>query len=228
MAGETVITVVGNLTADPELRTTGNGGTVVNFTIASTPRTYNRNTGQWDDGDALFMRCSCWDSQYTTMASNIAQTLTKGMRVIAQGNLVQRSYQTQNGESRTVVELRVTEIGPSLSRATAQVNRISSAGAGSGAGNGYQGGRGFNGGYQGGGAGAPNYANGAGSSYAQQGGYAPAAPVQAAPAAQTAPAAAPQSAPAPSTDPWGADDSDSSFGGSSDFGGSFDPQDIEF
>ena len=132
MAGETVITVVGNLTADPELRTTGNGSRVVNFTIASTPRTYNRSTGQFEDGEALFMRCSCWDSQYTTMASNIAQSLTKGMRVIAQGNLVQRSYQTQQGESRTVVELRVTDIGPSLLRATASVNRISSGAGNSG------------------------------------------------------------------------------------------------
>lgn len=194
MAGETVITVVGNLTADPELRTTSNGGKVVNFTIASTPRAYNRNTGQFEDGDALFMRCSCWDSQYTTMASNIAQSLTKGMRVIAQGNLVQRSYQTQQGESRTVVELRVSDIGPSLSRATASVNRISN---GNNGGN-YSANRGS---FQGGAAAAPNYANGAG---AQANANFSAAS-------------------APSTDPWSAsDDGASSFGGSSDFGSSAD------
>ncbi|TCD54150.1 single-stranded DNA-binding protein [Alloscardovia theropitheci] len=195
MAGETVITVVGNLTADPELRTTSNGGKVVNFTIASTPRTYNRNTGQFEDGDALFMRCSCWDSQYTTMASNIAQSLTKGMRVIAQGNLVQRSYQTQQGESRTVVELRITEIGPSLSRATASVNRISSGNSGSN-GN-YSSNRG---GFQGANA-APNYANGAGANAAN---------------------ANYNAAAAPSTDPWSASDDSSAFGGSSDFGSSAD------
>ena len=151
MAGETPITIVGNLTADPELRTTGNGGTVVNFTIASTPRTYNRNSGQWEDGDALFLRCSCWDSQYSPMATNISQSLSKGMRVIAQGNLTQRSYQTQSGESRTVVELRVNEIGPALSRNTAQVQRnASSSGFSGGSSNsgGFSGGN--RGGYQGG------------------------------------------------------------------------------
>lgn len=155
MAGETLITVVGNLTADPELRTTGNGSTVVNFTVASTPRSFNRNSGQWEDGDSLFMRCSCWDSQYTTMASNIASSLTKGMRVIVQGNLTQRSYQTREGETRTIVELRVSEVGPALSRATAQVNRVASTG-------GFQGNQGgFAGatsqGYQP--ASAPNYSN---------------------------------------------------------------------
>ena len=147
MAGETPITIVGNLTADPELRTTGNGGTVVNFTIASTPRTYNRNSGQWEDGDALFLRCSCWDSQYSPMATNISQSLSKGMRVIAQGNLTQRSYQTQSGESRTVVELRVNEIGPALSRNTAQVQRNASSGGFSGGSSNSGGNRG---GYQGG------------------------------------------------------------------------------
>lgn len=147
MAGETPITIVGNLTADPELRTTGNGGTVVNFTIASTPRTYNRNSGQWEDGDALFLRCSCWDSQYSPMATNISQSLSKGMRVIAQGNLTQRSYQTQSGESRTVVELRVNEIGPALSRNTAQVQRNASSSGFSGGSSNSGGNRG---GYQGG------------------------------------------------------------------------------
>ncbi|MEF2736708.1 MAG: single-stranded DNA-binding protein [Bifidobacterium choerinum] len=123
MAGETIITVVGNLTRDPELRTVGSGSTVVNFTIASSTRTFNRNTNQWEDGDTLFMNCSAWDSQHTALASNIAHSLSKGMSVIAQGRLTQRSYQAQDGSQRTVVELRVEDIGPSLRRATAQVNR---------------------------------------------------------------------------------------------------------
>ena len=137
MAGETIITVVGNLTRDPELRTVGNGSTVVNFTIASSTRTFNRNTNQWDDGDTLFLNCSAWDSARTSMATNIANSLSKGMRVIAQGRLTQRSYQAQDGSQRSVVELRVDEIGPALSRATAQVTRQTSSG--------------FNGGQQGGG-----------------------------------------------------------------------------
>lgn len=116
MAGETIITVVGNLTRDPELRTVGNGSTVVNFTIASSTRTFNRNTNQWDDGDTLFLNCSAWDSARTSMATNIANSLSKGMRVIAQGRLTQRSYQAQDGSQRSVVELRVDEIGPALSR----------------------------------------------------------------------------------------------------------------
>lgn len=121
MSNETVITMVGNLTADPELRTTSNGGTVVNFTIASTVRVFNRNSQQWEDGDALFLRCSAWDSQYSRLASNIQASLAKGMRVIAQGSLVQRSYKDREGNNRTVVELKVSEIGPALSKATAQV-----------------------------------------------------------------------------------------------------------
>ena len=124
MAGETIITVVGNLTADPELRTTGNGASVASFTIASTARTYNRNTGQFEDGNALFMRCSAWRD----LAEHCASTLSKGMRVIAQGRLQQRSYQAQDGTNRTVVELQVDEIGPSLRYATAQVSRISHQG----------------------------------------------------------------------------------------------------
>lgn len=123
MAGDTYITVVGNLTADPEVRTTSNGGTVVNLTIASTPRQYDRNTGQWVDGDALFLRCSAWDTQYHPTASNIQSSLAKGMRVIAQGRLVQRSYQDRDGNNRTVVEMRLDEIGPALTRNTAQVTR---------------------------------------------------------------------------------------------------------
>ena len=123
MAGDTYITVVGNLTADPEVRTTSNGGTVVNLTIASTPRQFDRNTNQWEDGETLFLRCSAWDTQYHPTASNIKASLSKGMRVIAQGRLVQRSYQDRDGNNRTVVELRLDEIGPALTRNTAQVTR---------------------------------------------------------------------------------------------------------
>jgi len=119
LAGETVITVIGNLTADPELRWTGNGAAVADFTIASTPRTYDRNSGEWKDGESLFLRCSVWRNA----AENVAESLRKGMRVIAQGRLVQRSYETKEGERRTVVELQVDEIGPSLRSARAQVTR---------------------------------------------------------------------------------------------------------
>ena len=121
MAGDTYLTVVGNLTADPVLRTTPNGGTVVDLTIASTPRQYDRNTSQWVDGEALFMRCSAWDSTYSPMASNIQASLAKGMRVIAHGRLVQRSYQDREGNNRTTLELHLDEIGPALTRNTAQV-----------------------------------------------------------------------------------------------------------
>ena len=208
MAGETIITVVGNLTADPELRTTGNGASVASFTIASTARTYNRNTGQFEDGNALFMRCSAWRD----LAEHCASTLSKGMRVIAQGRLQQRSYQAQDGSNRTVIEMTIDEIGPSLRYATAQVTRTSSgngqggfAGRGNGGNGGFNagqgngggfGGNGFSGGYQGGASAAGN-------------------------AGQSA---------APATDPWGtsgdAGSSFGSFGGSSDFGG--DSQEPEF
>ena len=120
MAGETVITIVGNLTADPELRTTSSGASVCSFTIASTPRTYNRQSGQFEDGQALFLRCSAWRD----LANHCAQSLAKGMRVIAQGRLQQRSYQAKDGSNRTVIELQVDEIGPSLKYATAQVHRV--------------------------------------------------------------------------------------------------------
>ena len=119
MAGDTVITVIGNLTADPELRWTQSGAAVADFTVASTPRTYDRNAGEWRDGDTLFMRCSVWRDT----AENVAESLRKGMRVIVQGRLTQRSYDTQQGERRTVVELQVDEVGPSLRRARAQVTR---------------------------------------------------------------------------------------------------------
>lgn len=143
MAGETVITIIGNLTADPEIRTTGSGASVASFTIASTPRSWNRNSNQFEDGQALFMRCSAWRD----MAEHCANSLAKGMRVIAQGRLQQRSYQANDGSNRTVIELQVDEIGPSLRYATAQVHRVQH-----GNGGGYQGGgSGFAGGQQQGG-----------------------------------------------------------------------------
>ncbi len=120
MANDTVITVIGNLTADPELRIINTGQQVVNFTIASTPSRFDRATNQWVEDSPLFMRCSAW----ADLASHIAASLTKGMRVLAQGRLVQRSYTTQTGENRQIVELRVDDIGPSLRYATAQVTRI--------------------------------------------------------------------------------------------------------
>lgn len=126
MAGETILTVVGNLTADPELRYTQNGLPVVNFTVASTARNFDKASGEWKDGEALFMRCSAWRE----FAEHIAGSLTKGMRVVATGRLRQRSYETREGEKRTSIELEVEEIGPSLRYATAQVTR---AARGSGA-----------------------------------------------------------------------------------------------
>jgi single-strand DNA-binding protein len=119
MAGDTIITVVGNLTADPELRFTPSGAAVASFTIASTPRTFDRNANEWKDGEALFLRCSIWRQA----AENVAESLTRGMRVVAQGRLKQRSYETREGEKRTVIELEVDEIGPSLRYASAKVNR---------------------------------------------------------------------------------------------------------
>ena len=126
MAGETIITVVGNLTADPELRYTQNGLPVANFTIASTPRTFDRQANEWKDGEALFLRASVWRE----FAEHVAGSLTKGMRVIASGRLRQRSYQDKEGQNRTAIELEVDEIGPSLRYATAQVTRAASNGGG--------------------------------------------------------------------------------------------------
>lgn len=126
MAGETIITVVGNLTAEPETRTTSKGDAVCNFSIAATPRQYNSQSGQWEDGQALFMRCTVWRD----MAEHCAQTLHKGMRVIAQGRLQQRTYQAKDGTNRTIMEMQVDEIGPSLRYATAQVARIQHANGG--------------------------------------------------------------------------------------------------
>jgi single-strand DNA-binding protein len=132
MAGETVITVVGNLTADPELRYTQNGLAVANFTIASTPRTFDRASNDWKDGEALFLRASVWRD----FAEHVAGSLTKGSRVIATGRLKQRSYETKEGEKRTTIELEVDEIGPSLRYATAQVTRASGGSSGGGNGGG--------------------------------------------------------------------------------------------
>lgn len=132
MAGETVITVVGNLTDDPELRFTSSGAAVANFTVASTPRFFDKNTNDWKDGDALFLRCSIWRQA----AENVAETLTKGARVIVQGRLKQRSYETREGEKRTVYELDVDEVGPSLKYATAKVVKVTRGGGGGGFGGG--------------------------------------------------------------------------------------------
>jgi single-strand DNA-binding protein len=131
VAGETVITVVGNLTADPELRFTPSGAAVASFTVASTPRTFDRQSNEWKDGDALFLRCSIWRQA----AENVAESLTRGARVVVTGRLKQRSFETREGEKRTVIELDVDEVGPSLRYATAKVNRTqrgSSTGGGFG------------------------------------------------------------------------------------------------
>ena len=128
MAGDTVITVVGNLTADPELRFTPSGAAVANFTVASTPRSFDRQSNEWKDGDTLFMRCSVWREA----AENVAESLTKGTRVIVQGRLVQRSYETREGEKRSVVELQVDEVGPSLRYASAKLTRTQRGGGGFG------------------------------------------------------------------------------------------------
>ena len=133
MAGETVITVIGNLTSDPELRFTPSGAAVASFTVASTPRTLDKATNEWKDGEALFLRCSIWRQA----AENVAESLQKGMRVIVQGRLQQRSYETKEGEKRTVIELQVDEIGPSLKYATAKVNRTTRGGGPSGSGGGF-------------------------------------------------------------------------------------------
>jgi single-strand DNA-binding protein len=126
MAGDTIITLCGNLTSDPELRFTTSGAAVANFTVASTPRTFNRATSEWEDGEALFMRCTIWKQA----AENVAESLTRGARVVVQGRLQQRSFQTQEGEKRTVMELTVDEIGPSLRYATAEVTKNAKNGSG--------------------------------------------------------------------------------------------------
>ena len=168
MAGETPITLVGNLTADPELRFTPSGAAVANFTVASTPRTFDRQSNEWRDGDAMFLNCAVWRQA----AENVAESLQKGMRVIVQGRLKSRSYETREGEKRTVFEVDVDEIGPALRYATAKVTRTTSGGGGGQGGGGYGGGGGaarpsggggggYGGGNAGGGGGEDPWATGA-------------------------------------------------------------------
>ena len=164
MAGETTITVIGNLTNDPELRFTPSGSAVANFTIASTPRTFDRQSNEWKDGETLFLRASVWREA----AENVAESLTKGMRVIVSGRLKSRSYETKEGEKRTVIELEVDEIGPSLSYANAKVNRTQRSGGQGGQG-------GFGGGNSGGGFGGGQGASQGGNTGGTWGGNQPAA-----------------------------------------------------
>ena len=198
MAGDTVITVIGNLTADPELRFTPSGAAVANFTVASTPRTFDRQSNEWKDGETLFLRCSVWREA----AENVAESLQKGMRVIVQGRLKSRSYETKEGERRTVTELDVDEVGPSLRYASAKVNRNARSGgqgggsgfgqqAGAPSGGGFGGDSGFGGGQQAGGFGGGRGGGGR----------------------QSAPQAAPQN------DPWS-----QSSGGNYDWGGGQDDE----
>jgi single-strand DNA-binding protein len=154
MAGETTITVIGNLTDDPELRFTPSGAAVAKFRVASTPRTLDRNSGEWKDGEPLFLQCNVWRQ----VAENVAESLHRGARVIVSGRLRQRTYETREGEKRTVMELEVDEIGPSLRYATAKVQKMSRSGGGSG------------GGFGGGGGGGNNSNNTGGAP--SQGGYA--------------------------------------------------------
>lgn len=136
MANDTTTTVIGNLTSDPELRFTPSGAPVANFTLASTPRTFDKNSNEWKDGETLFLRSSVWRDA----AENVAESLTKGMRVIAEGRLKSRSYETKEGEKRTVIEFEIDEIGPSMKYATAKVNRTQRSGNGGNGGNGNWGG----------------------------------------------------------------------------------------
>ncbi|RLZ03794.1 single-stranded DNA-binding protein [Kocuria tytonicola] len=171
MAGDTVITVIGNLTADPELRFTPSGAAVANFTVASTPRAFDRQSNEWKDQETLFMRCSVWREA----AENVAESLTKGTRVIVQGRLKARSYETKEGERRTSTELEVDEIGPSMKYATAKINRNSRGGGNSsyGGNQGFGGGQGGSGVNQGGGQGGFNDSQGGGfgGNQSSQGGF---------------------------------------------------------
>lgn len=160
--GDTPITVVGNLVADPELRFTPTGLAVANFRIASTPRVYNRESGQWEDGEALFLTCNVWREA----AENVAESLSKGMRVIVNGRLKQRSYQNREGENRTVFEVEADEVGPSLKYASANVSRNSRDGNSGRSGGGFGGNQGnqFQGGQSTGGFGGGNQGNQGGQS----------------------------------------------------------------
>ena len=178
MAGDTVITVIGNITGDPELRFTPSGAAVANFTVASTPRQFDRQANEWKDGETLFMRCSVWRDA----AENVAESLQRGTRVIVSGRLKSRSYETKEGEKRTVIEMEVDEVGPSLRYATAKVNKTQRGGGGGGFGGGQQGG-GYGGG-QGGqqddpwatGGSAPQQQGGGQQGGGQQGGWGSNAP----------------------------------------------------
>ncbi|MEZ0164785.1 single-stranded DNA-binding protein [Kineococcus sp. LSe6-4] len=162
MAGETVITLIGNLTNDPELRFTPSGAAVANFTVASTPRTFDRQSNEWKDGETLFMRCAIWREA----AENVAESLTRGTRVVVTGRLQSRTFDTKEGEKRTVIEMQVDEIGPSLRYATAKVNKTSRGGSGGG---GFGGGGGFSGGGSGGnGGGGGGWGGGSGGGAPQQ------------------------------------------------------------
>ncbi|ALV46817.1 single-strand binding protein [Arthrobacter alpinus] len=193
MAGETTITVIGNLTSDPELRFTPSGSAVANFTIASTPRTFDRQSNEWKDGETLFLRASIWREA----AENVAESLTKGTRVIVSGRLKSRTYDTKEGEKRTVMELEVDEIGPSLRYANAKVNRTQRSGAQGGGnfggGNGGQGGN-FGGGNAGGAQGGFG-SNAGGGNFGGNGGQQQ---------QQSAPASDPWATPGGSTGGWGA------------------------
>lgn len=182
MAGDTVITIIGNLTGDPELRFTPSGAAVANFTVASTPRQFDRTSNDWKDGETLFMRCSVWRDA----AENVAESLQRGTRVLVSGRLKSRSYETKEGEKRTVVELDVDEVGPSLKYATAKVNRTQRGTGGGGFNAGGQSGGGQGGGstsgsagQSGGGQGAPAedpWATGSSAPAKAGGGGAPAGP----------------------------------------------------
>jgi single-strand DNA-binding protein len=150
-AGDTTITIIGNLVNDPELRYTPTGQAVATFRVASTPRFMDRQTNEWKDGDSLFLSCNVWRQA----AENVAESLQRGMRVIVSGRLRQRSYETKEGEKRTVYEVEVDEVGPSLRNASAKVNRSARSGSGSGFGGG-QSGSGGQGGYGGGAGGRAN------------------------------------------------------------------------
>ncbi|HSR85102.1 MAG TPA: single-stranded DNA-binding protein [Streptosporangiaceae bacterium] len=150
-AGDTTITIIGNLVSDPELRYTPTGQAVATFRVASTPRFMDRQTNEWKDGDSLFLSCNVWRQA----AENVAESLQRGMRVIVSGRLRQRSYETKEGEKRTVYEVEVDEVGPSLRNASAKVNRSARSGSGSGFGGG-QSGQGGQGGYGGGAGGRTN------------------------------------------------------------------------
>jgi single-strand DNA-binding protein len=190
MAGETTITVIGNLVDDPELRFTPSGAPVANFRIASTPRTFDRQSNEWKDGDTLFLSCAVWRQA----AENVAESLQRGMRVIVQGRLKSRQYETREGEKRTVFEIDVEEVGPSLRSASAKVTKTTRSGGGGG----YSGGAGGAGGSGGGG----GYSGGGGSSAPADDPWASPAPAQggAGWGGQSQPSGGGQSAPA--KDPW--------------------------